>query len=87
MKRTLTTILQKVTRRLRFYKNRALLLRRKLIHRPKIFEDGYSFDDNTLVTLYTNNDDLFPEFSPRVKPLYSDENPGGISIPDRSRKK
>ena len=71
MKRTLATIVVKVTRRLRFYKNRALLLRRKLIHRPKIFEDGYSFDDNTLVTLYTNNDDLFPEFSKRVKPIDS----------------
>ena len=71
MTRTLTTIAQKVIHRLRLYKNRAVLLRRKLIRRPLIFEDGYSFDDNTMVTLYTNQDDLFPDFAPRVKPFDS----------------
>lgn len=68
MKQFLLTFARKVIRRLRLYKNRTVQLRRKWLHRPQIFEDGYSIVDNTLVTLYTDKDDQFLGYLPRVNP-------------------
>jgi len=68
MRATPGSIFQKVIRRLRRYKNRAVAVRRRLLRRPRIFEDGYSIDDHTLVTLYTDRDDLFPDYLPRIRP-------------------
>ena len=79
MKYTVSSITQKVIRRLRRYKSRAVILRRRLIHRPQIFEEGYRLDDNTLVTLYTDRNDLFPDYQPRVnltQPQSSFQQPG-----------
>ncbi len=65
---SVTTILLKVKRRLRTSKSRFVLLRRKIIHRPALFEEGYSIDDNTTVTLFTDHDDIFPGYFPRIRP-------------------
>lgn len=66
----LSIIIQKISRRLILYKTRLTNLRRKLIHRPQIFDEGYYIETNTLVTLYTDQDELFPDYEPRVRPSH-----------------
>ncbi len=51
------------------YKSRIKSTIKKYIHRPWIFEDGYSIEDNSQVILYADRDDLFPGYAPRIKPM------------------
>ncbi|MBN2678471.1 MAG: glycosyltransferase [Anaerolineaceae bacterium] len=68
MSQDLPTILQKITRRLKGYSKRLIAWGLKRIPHPRIFDDGYSIEDNTLVTLYTDHEDLFPGYEPRINP-------------------
>ncbi len=71
MNSRLFALIPRIKRRLKLYRNRFVSIAKKLIHRPQIFEDGYRLDNHCQVTLYTDRDDLFPGYIPRVKPSES----------------
>jgi glycosyltransferase involved in cell wall biosynthesis len=68
MSQSFSTILYKIPRRLKEYGKRTVVWVLKRIPHPRIFEDGYSIEDNTEVTLYTDREDLFPGYEPRINP-------------------
>lgn len=67
MKYSLPVLFQKIRRRLGRYQQRLVLLRRRLLRRPAVFDDGYTLVDNTLVVLYASDEHSYGGYQPRVR--------------------